>query len=153
PGQDHAGAMTRFYDKVLTWALKHRLKTIGIALAAFILSLFPILLLSTSLIGDVDRGKVLLEVELQPGSKIEDTHRVVDKLSAILNARPEVDSVFAMMGIGGSEGPSGVNTARLFISLKPRNQRRLTQKQFEDSVRPELLQVPGARLGFSRAAG
>jgi hydrophobe/amphiphile efflux-1 (HAE1) family protein len=149
----HGGKLADLYNKVLDWALTYRAKTIGLAVLVFVLSLFPILLLPTSLIGDVDRGKVLLEVELQPGARIDDTRRVVDRLTGIIKARPETDSVFAMIGGNSTAGPSGVNAAKLFISLKPRGERRLTQKQFEDTLRPELLKVPGARLGFSRAAG
>jgi hydrophobe/amphiphile efflux-1 (HAE1) family protein len=152
-GQEHASKLSTLYGQVLAWALRHRVKTIAIALGIFILSLFPILLLHTSLIGDVDRGKVLLEVDLQPGSTIRDTRKVTDRLTGIIKARSEVDTVFAMIGGAGTTGKSGVNAARLYISLKPRAERRLSQKQFEDSIRPELLKVPGARLGFSRAAG
>ncbi len=151
--KEHSGKLAVFYNTVLVWAMQHRAKTLTIAVGVFVASLFPIFLLPTSLIGDVDRGKVLLEVELQPGSRISDTRRAVDRLTFILKARGEVDSVFAMIGGSSAAGPSGVNSANLFISLKPKGQRKLSQKQFEDSVRPELLSVPGARLGFSRAAG
>lgn len=152
-GQEHTGKLNSLYDQVLAWALKHRIKTIAMAVGIFVLSLFPIFLLHTSLIGDVDRGKVLLEVDLQPGSMIADTRKVVDRLTGIIKTRAEVDNVFAMIGGSGTTGKSGVNAARLYISLKPRSERQLSQKQFEDTIRPELLKVPGARLGFSRAAG
>ena len=43
----------------------------------------------------------------------------------------------------GGNGSSGLNTGRMFISLKPPSERRATQAQIIQRLRPKLAQVPG----------
>ncbi len=51
----------------------------------------------------------------------------------------------------GNQGD--VTRATVYISLKPRAQRKINQQEFEETVRPELNVVTGARMSFSRASG
>src|SRR5205823_1830012 len=43
----------------------------------------------------------------------------------------------------GGNGSSGLNTGRMFISLKPRGERHATQAQIIQRLRPKLAEVPG----------
>jgi len=159
PPEAEDSQLSRAYDKVLMWALNHRVLTVSVGVAFFVFSIVLFRMLPTSLISEVDRGKVLLMVELPPGATVPETQEIVERLTKMVTRRPEVVSVFATIGtpttgrLGSTAGSGAVNQAKLFISLKPRGERRLTQKEFEDSLRPELVQVPGARLSFSRVAG
>ena len=54
--------------------------------------------------------------------------------------RPDVETAGAAIGGGAS---SGMNTGRLFISLKPWNERKATESEIVQRLRPELAQVPG----------
>jgi hydrophobe/amphiphile efflux-1 (HAE1) family protein len=160
--KEHAGQnswLMRAYDKILHWALAHRIQTVAAAISFFVASIFLMSTLPTSVMGNVDRSETLLTVELPPGAELKDTVDTVQKLKDKLAARPEVKQVFVTigtpstgkMGNGGSAGE--VNKANVYITLMPREKRKLTQEQFETVMRPELNKVPGARLAFTRISG
>jgi len=161
PMKEHkaGGKLMLVYDKLLHWALAHRIQTIVAGIIFFGASLALMRTLPTSVIGNVDRNETMLTVELPPGAELRDTARTVLKLYDKLHARSEVTQVFATIGTpttgkmnsGGSAGE--VNKATLYITLLPREKRKLSQEQFEAQVRSELKQVPGARLAFTRIGG
>ena len=70
-----------------------------------------------------------------------------EALGAIVQADPDVASV--AMAVGGSGG--ALNTGRMFITLKPRDERSASAQQIIARLRPKLEQVQGARL-FMQAA-
>ncbi len=161
PMKEHkaGGWLMQSYDSLLHWALAHRVLTVVAGVVFFVLSIILFRALPTSVIGNVDRSETLLTVELPPGAKLADTTSVVQKLYEKLHIRSEVSQVFATigtptsgkMGNGGSAGE--VNKANIYISLLPREKRKLSQQQFETVMRPELNQVPGARFAFTRIGG
>jgi hydrophobe/amphiphile efflux-1 (HAE1) family protein len=161
PMKEHAGgdALMRMYDTMLHWALAHRVQTMIAAIVFFAASLALFRTLPTSVIGNVDRNETMLTVELPPGAQLQDTMRTVLRLYQKLHSRSEVTQVFATIGTpttgkmnsGGSAGE--VNKATLYISLLPREKRKLSQEKFETDVRAELNTVPGARLAFTRIGG
>jgi multidrug efflux pump len=72
-------------------------------------------------------------------------NRVLLQMVQIVKADPAVDNVLAFTG-GGT-----LNSARMFIALKPRNQRNVTADQIIARLRPKLQRVPGATLYLQAA--
>jgi len=70
-----------------------------------------------------------------------------ERLGAVVQRDPDVASV--AMAIGGTG--NALNTGRMYITLKPRDERRSDAFQIIDRLRPELEKVGGARL-FLQAA-
>jgi hydrophobic/amphiphilic exporter-1 (mainly G- bacteria), HAE1 family len=148
PHAEGKSGLTRFYDVILSWALRHRKLTVFGAIVFFIGSLMLAGGLQTSVFSVSDRGETVLNAELPPGTGIAETKRSLLALNSIVQKRSEVASVFTT--VGGSNGGSGeVNKGTLFITLKPREERKLSQQQFEADVRPLLDQIPGMRVYFS----
>ncbi len=127
------------YTSLLKWALRHRLTTLGISFGFFIASLMLIPYIPKGLVDGGDIGISGVSVELAPGSTIEDTTKVVTQLTDILRKKSNVVSVLAT---------EDVNTATLTVKLKPKEERKISQEEFEHLVRPEFAQVPGARISF-----
>ncbi len=140
--------INRVYDKALNVVIKHRLITVIAGIIFFAASIYLFKSLPTSLVSRIDRGESYVNIELPPGSKLKDTVEIVQQLSAIVLKHPEVNTIFANAGSGGE-----VNNGRLIILLKPRGERKLSQDEFEETIRPELLQVPGARINFGGGWG
>lgn len=140
-GHEDAPRKRRFqpYTSLLNWALRHRLTTLGISLGFFIASLMLIPYIPKGLIDGGDIGITDVIVELAPGSTIEDTTKVVTQLTDILRKNSDVVSVLAT---------EDVNTATLTAKLKPKEERKMSQEEFEHQVRPKFAQVPGARISF-----
>jgi hydrophobe/amphiphile efflux-1 (HAE1) family protein len=162
PGAERTGAhggafFMRVYEPLLNWALGHRLIVVITAFFLFGGSIALFKSMPTSLMSNMDRGETLLNVQLPPGSDLADTLAVSRKASAILLTKPEVSKVVAFVGTPASSGKGNtqgdVTNATIYISLKPRDQRKLSQQQFEESVRDELHTISGTRLSFSRSGG
>ncbi len=141
------------YNTILNWSLDHRLATVLIAVAVFAGSLALARFIPTGFIAATDRSQSILTVELPPGAKLTDTEQATQQISRLMKARSEVASVFVSAGTVASQGSANagsgkVTKATVYINLKPRAERALSQQQFEQDVRPLLDQVPGARLSF-----
>lgn len=156
---DLHGKLSHIYDTLLSKALRHRLMTVLIAVFFFIGSLVLFRMMPTSVMGNIDRGESILDVQLPPGSTLAQTKQSFDELSAILVKRPEVQSVLCQVGsastgrFGRPNGAGEVSKGSIYITLKPRGERRLSQQEFEDSIRPALNAVPGVRLKFTVSGG
>ncbi|PHM10488.1 efflux RND transporter permease subunit [Nostoc sp. 'Peltigera malacea cyanobiont' DB3992] len=127
------------YRSLLQWALRHRLTTMAIALAFFIASAMLVPLIPKGFVDDGDFGISNVSIELPPGSTLEDVNKVVTQATDLIRQNPVVERVLAT---------EEINSASLAINLKPREERNISQKQFEEQVRPSFEQIPGARISF-----
>jgi hydrophobe/amphiphile efflux-1 (HAE1) family protein len=155
--QLHKDRLSYQYRRLLTWALKHRLKTLAIALAFFVGSVLLVPHIPTSFIDRDDTGISTVSIELPPGSTLKQTQQAAQQASQLLTNNPTVESVLATEGAAavsggsprGGSSSSSVNTATLYVKLKPRDQ-RIGQQQFEEQMRPKLDEIPGVRISFSQ---
>ncbi|HEY9741766.1 MAG TPA: efflux RND transporter permease subunit [Coleofasciculaceae cyanobacterium] len=136
------------YRSLLTWALRHRLTTVGIAIAFFIGSLMLVPLIPKGLIDSGDFGISTVSVELPPGSTLEDTKSVVQQVTKLIQPSPAINSVLATAGSGSGSDGGGVNKATVFVQLKPKEERDISQLKFEQGLRPQFAKIPGARISF-----
>ncbi|MGJ5673492.1 MAG: efflux RND transporter permease subunit [Nostochopsis sp.] len=131
------------YKSLLQWSLRHKLTTLGIALAFFVGSVMLVPFIPKGLIDGGDIGLSTVNVELPPGSTLADTNKVVTQLTNLIKKDPLVESVFASQE---------VNSATVSINLIPKEAgRKISQFQFEKQIRPQFQQVPGAKISFESA--
>lgn len=127
------------YKWLLQSALRHRLTTIAIALAFFIASLMLVPLIPKGFVDEGDFGISTIAIELPPGSTLEDVNKVATQTTDLIRNNPVVESVLAT---------EEINAATLTVLLKPKSERRISQKQFQEEIRPLFEQIPGARISF-----
>jgi multidrug efflux pump subunit AcrB len=132
-----------FYLRALRWSLAHRVLTMAAALGIFVGSLGLLTMVPMGFFPDVDFGQSALEMELPPGATLADMDAATSRIADLLHTRPEVRHVLTEIG-----GNGDIRKANLYVTLAPRGERDLSQKQFETAVRPMLLAVPGIRFGF-----
>lgn len=136
------------YLRLLEWALKHRRKSLGIA-GLFLIGSFalvPLLPSGFMPVNDISLSRI--DVSLPPGSSLARTDKVLSGMAEQLRQRPEVLSVFVTAGGEDSSGATDVATARLLVRLVPADQRELSQKDFEQSLRPLLNGFADLRYAF-----
>lgn len=144
-----ANAKRQPYRFLLNLALRNRITTLILAAIFFFASLQLIPYIPQGLFDAGDTGLSRVQVELPPGSQLEDTKAVVKQLDATLRQRSDVASV--LMEIGESEN---INQGLLSVKLTPKNERAISQREFEEEMRSEFQKIPGARISFqSRGAG
>lgn len=128
------------YGSLLRWALRHRITTLGLALAFFIASLMLVPYIPTGLVDSGDIGLSIVNIELPPGSTLEDTSKTVKQATDFLRQSPVVENVLAT---------EEINSASLTVNLVPKAEREISQAEFEQNIRPLFQQIPGARISFS----
>src|SRR5260370_32123402 len=74
----------------------------------------------------------------------------VTQLAAIVQADPGIATVTAYTGGGGGRGTT-VNTARMFVALKPSKERDATADQILARLPPKLAPAVGATLYLQAA--
>ena len=73
--------------------------------------------------------------------------RLQRELGSILLRDPDIAGFASQTGsTGGNGNAQTANTARFFIALKPRDQRKLSATQIIDRLRPQIAKVEGANL-------
>jgi hydrophobe/amphiphile efflux-1 (HAE1) family protein len=148
--QEHADGpvMTRYLE-LLRWCVRNRWKTLLGGTVFFALSLVAFTIVPQSFTPPEDFSSSQLTIEVPPGGTLEDTSRVSAAAAAILRKSPQVTNVVEF--IGGDDGE--IRTGNLYISLVPRSERHLSQKEWEQSMMPALARVPDGRLYFSSQSG
>ena len=141
------GPVMAWYQRVLRWSTRHRWKTLGAGAAFFALSIVGLMMVPTEFIPASDDSWTQLNVELPAGARLEDTAAVSAAAYRIVARQPEVESVVEV--IGGDEFGE-VRTANVDITLVKPNQRKVTQRQWEDRVIRDLAVIPDARIHFNR---
>ena len=149
---EREGRLLRCYTRLVAWSVRHRLATVALGVAIFAASIASMQLLPSAFVPHEDNGRVLVAVELPPGSKLEDTRKVTDLMMRRIRERPEVTGVFVN---GGKVLGSGneVRKATLIVSLVPKSDRSSTQEQVQQALARELDQIPDIRYWFVQENG
>ncbi|NEQ64262.1 MAG: efflux RND transporter permease subunit [Symploca sp. SIO2D2] len=128
------------YRSVLKWALRHRITTLMIAVAFFIGSLQLVPFIPQGLFPSGDNSFSNVGIDLPPGSQLRDTEEVLQQTNQMLQANPAVKSVLA--------AASSVNSGFLEVNLVPKEEREVSNRQFEQQMREVFRTIPGARVSF-----
>lgn len=141
-------ALMTHYLAALQWALRHRRASMGLGAALLIGSMLLIPLLPSGFMPVSDRSLSQLDVTLPPGTPLAQTDAVLQRIAIEMRERPEVESVFVLAGGEDDSGGADVAHGSLYMRLKPPSERALSQKAFEQAVRPALNQVEDIRFSF-----
>src|ERR1700750_1242591 len=140
-------AMLHAYERGLDLVLRWRLTTLVVFFITLGLSIYLFVLIPKGFFPQQDNGLITATSEASQDISFADMQRRQETLGQIVQADPAVASV--SMAIGGS-GRAG-NNGNLFITLKPRSERKANAQQIITRLRPQLEKVEGARL-FMQAA-
>ncbi len=146
---EKAARWIEIYGRIVTWSIEHRFKTVFIGLVLFGLSILSI---TSNLVAHdfqpvQDSGRSHLAIELAPGATLKDTQAMADDVTARLEKRREVTSVFVDGGRLAPGAPE-VRKAQLIINYVPKAQRKLSVAQLQDAIGKDLSGISGLRTWF-----
>lgn len=130
------------YLQTLRWTLEHRRATLLGGAAFFVISLGLFAVIPKAFVPPSDFASAQIDIELPPGVRLEQTAAISARVAEIVAREPEVTDVIE--AIGGSD----VRTAQIYVSLVPRAERDVTQREWEDRVRPKFTEIADARVSF-----
>ena len=148
-GDRFYGATQRLYLRGLDWVLRHRrlmllgmVATIGITVALYITApkgFFP----------QQDTGMIMGTVETRTDVSIAVLAAKQQEINAIILKDPAVAALGTSVGSGGFGGAG--NQGRVFISLKPLAERKISADAVIARLRPQLAKIDGTS-SFLQAA-
>ena len=132
------GAYTRGLDRALRW----KRTTLIIFFATIGLSVYLFIIIPKGFFPQQDNGFLTAVSEMPQDISFADMKRRQEELSEIVQADPAVDSIAMFIGGGGT----ALNSGRMYITLKPHEERDVDAQQIIGRLRPKLEKVEGARL-------
>ena len=146
-------ALAEGYQRILRWSLLHKLATVVMAVAIFMLSIFMVPLLGTEFVPKADFSETTVNFYTPPGSSLELTETKARQVDAILRELPEVRYTLTTINSGNA---AGKNYANVYVRLVDRRQRQRSVDQMSAVLRERLRQVPGitvTHVGLLDAVG
>ena len=150
--EEKEGPAIKAYTRLVHWSVVHRYKTVALGLIIFAGSIGSFYLLPSGFLPPEDSGRMLLAIELPPGSRIEDTERVTRQVDQIVRKRPEVQTVLVNGGTLLGSGAE-VRKATLTINMLPKDKRQLSQATLKEIIAQDLANIPDIRFWYLQDNG
>ena len=138
-------AITRAYGRTLTVALRHPAIVMIIFLSTFAVNVHLFNIVPKGFFPQQDNGRLAANIVAQQDVSFATIQEKMVRYANILKEDPAIDTVTLFTGGGGGRGTTA-NTGRGFISLKSREERKISADEVITRLRPKLAQVPGATL-------
>jgi multidrug efflux pump len=135
-------ALLRAYERSLAVVLRHPAVTLGVLLLTVAATVYAFVVVPKGFFPQQDTGRLTGAIQGEQDASFQAMQDRVERFVDIVKGDPAVANVMAFTG--GSAGAT--NTGRMFVSLKPLEERRVNADQIIARLRPELAQVPGASL-------
>ena len=133
-------SLSEGYQSILRWALVHKIKTLLLALAVFVISIFMVPLLGTEFVPKADFSETSLNFYTPVGSSLEATEAKAKQVEAIVREFPEVRYTLSTINTGNAQGKI---YASLYIRLVDRKSRSRSVDEMSGVLRERLKGVPG----------
>ena len=134
-------SMLGFYERTLKWVLEHSTVTLFVLLITIILNVFLFWIVPKGFFPLQDNGTAFGGVQGAQDLSFQAMQTLTLRFVDIIKADPAVENVGAFTGGGGA-----VNTAFIYLALKPLEERKISSSQVIDRLRPKLISIPGATV-------
>ena len=130
------------YERSLAWVLERSIFVLMVAIATVALSVYLYVVVPKGFFPQQDTGRLNGNIVADQAISFQSMQKKIQALAGIVMQDPGVANVLAFTGGGGTT----TNTGRVFISLKPLEDRNATADQIITRLRPKLAAVRGATL-------
>ena len=128
------------YGRTLSIALRFRAITLLVLLATVGLNVYLFIRVPKGFFPQQDTGRIQGSILADQDTSFQAMDKIMLPMINIVAADPAVNTVI------GFTGGSTYNTARLFVSLKPLEERKISADLIIGRLRPKLARIPGATL-------
>ena len=136
--------MLRAYDRGLGFVFRHQFITLLSTLALIVVTGYLYVKIPKGFFPQQDTGFIFGEVDAREDSSFKNTAALAHHIADIVRQEPGVAGVIWFAG-AYAYNPTE-NTARMFIQLKPHDERDLSSDQIIQRLRPKVAGVAGAKF-------
>jgi HAE1 family hydrophobic/amphiphilic exporter-1 len=144
------------YERSLLWSVDHRPIIFGVFLGTLAATVAMFEVMPQDFLPSEDTGQLFALTEAANGTSFDQMSRYQWQASEIVAHNPNVAGFMSAVGSGGSS--SGVNSGRIFMTLKPKSERekrctffglwchRMSSDEIIREMRPKFLRIPGINV-------
>lgn len=120
----------------------HRIWMMGVGVVAFGITVILFAITPQEFQPTTNQDTSRVEIEVVPGTTLEQTEKIADRVSDLMYAQPEVERALTRVR---------ETNASVFVSFKAKRDK--TSIEFEQSMLPELQKIADARISFQTQNG
>ncbi len=128
------------YGRTLKWAIDHRRITLLILVATVCFNIFLYIIVPKGFFPQQDTGQMFGVIRADQSISFQAMQAKMKTFMEKIKEDPAIDKVT------GYTGSSQTNTSRMFISLKPLSERKISADEVIGRLRKKLANEPGATL-------
>ena len=130
------------YETSLGWGLRHSRLMLAIFFATLAVNIYLFVIIPKGFFPQQDNGRLIGAVQADQDTSFQAMRDHLIEFVGIIRKDPAVDHIIAFTGSNGG----GTNTARMFITLAPRDQRKINADLVIGRLRKEVSRISGASL-------
>jgi multidrug efflux pump len=134
-------ALIGYYAAKLRWVLDHQRLTLGVAIGTLALTALLYIFIPKGFFPVQDTGLVQVITEAPQSASFARMGRLQNDLAQALLADRDVESLSSFIGVDGTN--TTLNTGRMLVNLRPREQRAATASDIITRLKAEAAAVPG----------
>lgn len=138
-----------FYEKTLRWALHHKTFVTIFSILVFVFSMGLFSVIDTEFFPEADESRVSATIELQTGTRVENTIRIADMLDSLVKAKyPEVNLISTSSGYDDQGGwasmfnAGGTHVINYTFRLVPIEERKKSSTDIAEELRSDFSKFP-----------
>ena len=135
--------LARAYERGLDFVLRHRFATLMTFIATVVATVYLFVEIPKGFFPQQDTGVLYGTTEAAQDVSFPEMYRLQEEAGKVVMADPAVETMG--MGLGAGVGTTGQNQGRMFITLKPEDERDVSIFQVISRLRPKLAQIKGLR--------
>jgi multidrug efflux pump len=135
--------MNRTYKTSVGWVLRHKRFTFAVAILMVVLNVWLYFIVPKGFFPQQDTGRMTGTIMGDQDVSFQDMRDKTNQFIRIVKQDPAIENVLASVG-----GNAAQNQGRMFVTLKPLAQRKISVDKVIARLRPKLAHVPGATLYF-----
>lgn len=132
------------YEWSLRQSLKYHRTTMVISAAILVATVYLFMIVPKGFIPSADVGQITATTQGSEDISFDEMVKHQQAVAAIARRDPNIAAFNSSVGSAG--GTNSANSGRIFISLKPREERKLNADQVVQELRPKLSGIPGIKV-------
>jgi multidrug efflux pump len=129
------------YEVSLKWVMRHQPLMLGVTLATIGFTVYLYEHMPTGFFPQQDTGRLTGTIQADQDTSFQSMSRLLKQYAIAITEDPAVENVVAFTG-----GQNQINTARMFVALKPLNERGMSADDVMKRLRGKTARIPGAQL-------
>ena len=139
-------AWRSLYDITLRGTLRYRAVTMAVSIVLLGATVYLFGLVPKGFLPSEDQGRFNVNTEGAQGISFDEMVRHQKQVADIVQSDPNVLGASSNVGPIGNNATGGSNQGRMFVELKPREERSESVDQVIARLRPVLAEIPGVRV-------